>query len=764
MNSRKASRTLTFLNLILLAALCEAAEPAGRPAFQYKSEGIEVPAATADEPKAASFGAETVRAARKYLDDGAHHWVREKSCIACHSTGTYMAERPVLTPLLGKPSEEVLADFIENIPKPDAQDDINSYTSVWRSAGLASWDQHVTRKLSDHTAVSLQRTMSRLEPEGFFKTYSEVEIPYITTHFELTVQAARAVVTAPGWLANLKDAGTLERIARMKKFLAAHEPVNDYELALQLRLAALMPELVPPAQRDAATAMLWRLQQPDGGWSTRRMSPVMKWHETVDAKTVAMIEGEPDAANPASDAYMTGFAIILLRESGVPASDPRVQKGVAWLKQNQRVSGRWWMKSLYRDTYHFSTYISTAQALRALALCDEVPRLTDTFTGETEQFYYRIAPAGPYIDSQRGSKAFGFGDGRIFLSEDNAKTWVHRAEFADADKITFSVILKNGNILFATSAQLFLSTDNLKTHHAITVKRADGSDYLPHKPVNPAMPGWYFHARDGEHCFEVEGKEMLVWGNYCNVTGGEVPVNIYYSTDSGETVKLAYSFGRNKHFQQPGAAASSPLLGDPANKVLARHVHNVTWNPVEKAFYACTGDIDRGDGDECHWLRGTYDAIGDSWDWKVIVSVNSNSRFKCGGINFVDGRLYWISDANGQTIRGTYDRGIFSCAPADIADKEKHTLLFNPGFESANMIIEDGVMIATHCAPASTYACGIIYSPDMGKTWAQYDLKEFGPRSGCRLHKKNGDGWFRLDLRKGWIDRAEVIFIKPKTP
>ena len=31
----------------------------------------------------------------------------------------------------------------------------------------------------------------------------------------------------------------------------------------------------------------------------------------------------------------------LLREIGVPADDPRIQKGVAWLKSSQRVSGRW---------------------------------------------------------------------------------------------------------------------------------------------------------------------------------------------------------------------------------------------------------------------------------------------------------------------------------------------------------------------------------------------------------------------------------------
>jgi hypothetical protein len=89
-------------------------------------------------------------------------------------------------------------------------------------------------------------------------------------------------------------------------------------------------------------------------------------------------------------------------------------------------------------------------------------------------------------------------------------------------------------------------------------------------------------------------------------------------------------------------------------------------------------------------------------------------------------------------------------------------MLFNPKFESANMLYQDGIFVATHCAPASTYACGIIWSADQGKTWAQYDLKEFGPRSGCRIHRKNSDGWFRMDLRKGWIERAEVLFLKPK--
>ena len=285
-----------------------------------------------------------------------------------------MVERSALTPLLGKPSEEVLARLHRTLSQADGKPDASPIKSVWRSSGLASWDRHVTGKLSEHTDRSLRHTLTLLTGDGSFRTIKQVEIPYITTHFELTVQAARAVATAPGWLENLKDAETLARVERMKKFLHEHEPVNDYELALKLQLAALMPDLVPPPVRDAATAMLWRQQQPDGGWSTRRMSDLMKWHETMDPKVVAMIQGEPDAASPESDPYMTAFAIVLLRESGVPADDARIQKGVAWLKANQRVSGRWWMKSLYRDTYHYITYISTAQALRALALCGELQK------------------------------------------------------------------------------------------------------------------------------------------------------------------------------------------------------------------------------------------------------------------------------------------------------------------------------------------------------------------------------------------------------
>jgi hypothetical protein len=389
--------------------------------------------------------------------------------------------------------------------------------------------------------------------------------------------------------------------------------------------------------------------------------------------------------------------------------------------------------------------------------------MPQTRIGETDHFWYRLQPEGIYIDSQLGNKAFAYADGRVMLSEDNGLTWPHSLAFPRASEITFSTILHKGNVLFATSTELYVSTDNLKTCEQVIVKGLDDSDYLPHTPKNPENPGWYFHTLQGVTSWDVKGTEILVWGNYCNVVGGATPVNIYYSADGGRTVKLAYAFGQSPYTHDDGSGGGGTegtALGNPDNPVCCRHLHTVAYNPVEDAFYACTGDHDKPEGYECHWLRGTYDATADQWDWKILLSDRMNSRYKAGGITFIDGTVYWISDSN---CREPYDRGVFCCAPEDLGKPEKHTRLFNPEVESGAMVIQDGVFLASHCAPATYMDTGIIISLDGGKTWAQHDLKEFGKRSPTRLHEKNGDGWFRMDLRKGWIDRAEVLFLKPKS-
>jgi squalene-hopene/tetraprenyl-beta-curcumene cyclase len=102
------------------------------------------------------------------------------------------------------------------------------------------------------------------------------------------------------------------------------------------------------------------------------MSPIDDWHFEMSPFVLKLINNLPDAEKPESDAYMTAHAIVLMRQNDVPVSDPRIQKGLAWLKREQRESGRWWMHSLYRGNFHYITYIATVEALKALDLCGEL--------------------------------------------------------------------------------------------------------------------------------------------------------------------------------------------------------------------------------------------------------------------------------------------------------------------------------------------------------------------------------------------------------
>jgi squalene-hopene/tetraprenyl-beta-curcumene cyclase len=60
----------------------------------------------------------------------------------------------------------------------------------------------------------------------------------------------------------------------------------------------------------------------------------------------------------------------VLRQAGLPAAHPALRKGVAWLKANQRASGRWFTRSLNTDRAHYISHAGTAFALLALKACE----------------------------------------------------------------------------------------------------------------------------------------------------------------------------------------------------------------------------------------------------------------------------------------------------------------------------------------------------------------------------------------------------------
>ncbi|MFM8729143.1 MAG: hypothetical protein ACKON9_28915, partial [Planctomycetaceae bacterium] len=189
---------------------------------------------------------------------------------------------------------------------------------------------------------------------------------------EATV-AAMAAAAAPGWIAKVQaspDSPTAAGLEKLRQYLRTRPPLHDYSRVLLLWTAARMPDLLTEAQRQDLQQMLLKHQKADGSWSIRSFAAP---EACGGGNRAAKLKAEPEFSDPPGDGHMTGLAIVVLRENGLPASDAAIQKGLGWLKSNQRESGRWWTRSLNTDSWHFITYSGTAYPLLALQLCDELP-------------------------------------------------------------------------------------------------------------------------------------------------------------------------------------------------------------------------------------------------------------------------------------------------------------------------------------------------------------------------------------------------------
>ena len=338
---------------------------------QYKSPDITILAASADEPVLEIF---SLAKANDYLEKGALAWTRKRGCVTCHTTGTYMQIRPILTPVLGKPTEEIRELFTGELAKfqklklSTQQKGTKPAEIIYTAAGLAEWDRHVTGKLSKETGAALELMLRIQQKNGAWGSL-DCWPPFESSAFQEATVAAMAVATAPGWRGGLKGPKAEASIASLQKYLRKTEPPHDYGGVVLLWAATRMPDLLPKARQQKLIEMLWSHQRDDGGWAIRTFSTPEKWASGNRAKK---LRAEPEFKNPPSDGHMTGLAVLVLREAGVPAKDARLQKAVRWLLANQRASGRWWTRSLNTDKYHYITYSSTAYALLALMKCGAI--------------------------------------------------------------------------------------------------------------------------------------------------------------------------------------------------------------------------------------------------------------------------------------------------------------------------------------------------------------------------------------------------------
>jgi len=339
-----------------------------------------------DEPLAGAFSLEL---AVQSLDNTALHWQREYQCAACHTLPPYLMVRPLLSSIAPEPPEvraffeQVVEQRLEGEPALP-KDGISSII-IETALALAFHDRATTGKLHPTTRTQLDRMWTLQRGDGSWE-WPFRDVPPIKSdeHYGVVV-AALATGAAPDDYAATEAAR--QGLDGIRRYLAAHPPYSLHQRAMLVWVSTYFDDLSSTADRERTVADLLAAQRPDGGWSIASLTenPGDPDRQTEEGRAARAHDGhgrdflvyvgreKTYQSSLASDGYATGFAIFVLRQAGIPADDPQLRNGIAWLKQHQRTSGRWFTPAQSSSTQHYISNAGNAYVIMALAACGELP-------------------------------------------------------------------------------------------------------------------------------------------------------------------------------------------------------------------------------------------------------------------------------------------------------------------------------------------------------------------------------------------------------
>lgn len=379
-----------------------------------------------------------------------------------------------------------------------------------------------------------------------------------------------------------------------------------------------------------------------------------------------------------------------------------------------------------------------------------------------------------FVLATRGSYQFGTDNRYLYWSDDNGKTWINQKDWGNQysghqapiynKAIDFSFIFADGTVIFSVGSVLYRSTDKLLNISTVTVYNADGvTPYTIHTPANAIYPGQYFSSYTVKSSEDVDGNEMLIWGNYCNNASnriGVAPVNIWYTIDKGVTVKTAYQFGQNPNFRDNGTAGGSTstgtLLGDALNPLYTKHVHAVVRRPGTNDWYVCTGDSTN----ENHWLKLAYNSGLDTFTPTTLLANTGISQWFASDFAFPVGgdgsEIYWTSDST-----SVGQRGIFKCTIANIGIAATNVYDFG-AYNLANLYINSsGKMIV------SMVSNRIAVSDNFGSTMSFITIEDMVNSSLASDNNRiinispvDSRGYIKFTCGGLWFTPRKSVFVK----
>jgi squalene-hopene/tetraprenyl-beta-curcumene cyclase len=304
-----------------------------------------------DEPLRDKF---SLHAAVVFLDNAALTWQRDRKCFACHSNYTFLETRPLIS--WKTPVHTELRAKLEELGANPRHVRFRVMEGVMAACVLAQNDALTTSTLHPVTRQALDYMWTLQSEDGSFDWEKSSQPPSeVDDHFGATMAVIGVGVAPEGYAATPAAQAGLNKI---RQYLKNNPPANLHQRSMLLLGALHVDGIMTEAERKAVVDDLFAVQKRDGGWGIVSLG---NWKRH---------DGKQDDTE-SSDGYGTGFVIYVLRQAGVPADDLRIQAGVAWLKANQRISGRWFTRSQWEDSRHYLSRLGTAYAIRALVACGE---------------------------------------------------------------------------------------------------------------------------------------------------------------------------------------------------------------------------------------------------------------------------------------------------------------------------------------------------------------------------------------------------------
>lgn len=377
----------------------------------------------------------------------------------------------------------------------------------------------------------------------------------------------------------------------------------------------------------------------------------------------------------------------------------------------------------------------------------EKQKMMDYFNYGTGSPYHELDQllSTTYLPTLRDNKVLAYDDGNeMSLSLDGGVTFpVTKDVTGDVSIITFAYIFKNGNILFATHDKVFLSKDNLSTYNEIIPTGIDGNAFTPTTYNN-------FFGLIWEGGLEIDGVEVLMWGNYSTEEGTEYTnINVWVTNDSGEHIKSIYKIG---------------VTLVEGTSIPGRHVHAVNY--INGKFIIQTGDTTASG--ENNWIECDYNVITNTATFKKLAgsSIVANDWYKTVGMELVNGYVYWGSDTTSDSKK----YGVWRVPYDSLTDSAKYQKVYAQGVIVVTFKKAGGLFLCFPRCDEGGLDKKIVSSKD-GLNWQVNKITV-----GSKLNDKwpqyqlpieaNSDGYVRVVPNRSsylLVTTGEVVLIRKKT-